>query len=89
MIGVAVHDVRCREVVELVTDFLEGSLAVERRDPFERHIAMCTWCQTYFDQMLATLDVTNRISPDDVPPELVEELAAVFRLERAGGSSGA
>ena len=83
----AVHDVRCREVVELVTDFLEGALPVERRDLFERHIAMCTWCQSYMDQMRHTLDVMGRIREDDVPPELVEELASAFRLERSGGGS--
>jgi hypothetical protein len=83
---VAVHDVRCREVVELVTDFLEGALAVDRRDVFERHLAMCTWCQTYMDQMRATLEVTGRIREDEVPPELVDSLAAAFRLERSGGA---
>jgi predicted anti-sigma-YlaC factor YlaD len=83
---VAVHDVRCREVVELVTDFLEGALARDRRDVFERHLAMCAWCQTYMDQMRVTLEVTGRIREDEVPPELVDSLAAAFRLERSGGA---
>ncbi len=33
-------DVRCREVVELVTDFLEGTLPVDRRDLVERHLGL-------------------------------------------------
>lgn len=74
-------------MVELVTDFLEGALAVDRRDVFERHLAMCTWCQTYLDQMRTSLEITGRIREDEVPPELVDSLAAAFRLERSGGSA--
>jgi anti-sigma factor RsiW len=73
------HDVRCREFVELITDLLEGRLAVDERDVVERHLAMCTWCQTYLDQMRHTLAVVGRLGEDDVPPGLVASLAHVFR----------
>ena len=76
------HDMTCREVVEVVTDFLEGRLAVDRRDVFERHMAMCTWCQTYLAQMRETLSVAGRLRDEDVPDPLVESLALAFRAER-------
>ena len=47
----ATHDITCREFVEVVTDLLESQLPVAERDLVERHLAMCTWCQTYTDQM--------------------------------------
>lgn len=81
------HDLRCREVVELVTDFLEGSLVVERRDLFERHMAMCTWCQTYLDQMRRTLSMVGQLREEDVPPALVHSLSLAFRAELSGSDS--
>lgn len=80
------EDVGCREVVELVTDFLEGTLAVDRRDVFERHIAMCTWCETYLYQMRHTLIVLGGLREDDVPAPLLDSLALAFRAERAGAT---
>jgi len=76
------EDVSCREVVELVTDFLEGTLAIDRRDVFERHIAMCTWCETYLYQMRHTLIVLGGLREADVPAPLVDSLALAFRAER-------
>jgi len=76
------EDVSCREVVELVTDFLEGTLAIDRRDVFERHVAMCTWGETYLYQMRHTLIVLGGLREDDVPGPLVDSLALAFRAER-------
>ena len=76
------EDVSCSEVVELVTDFLEGTLAIDRRDVFERHVAMCTWCETYLYQMRHTLIVLGGLREDDVPAPLVDSLALAFRAER-------
>ncbi len=73
------HDIRCREFVEVVTDLLEGRLPVGQRDLVERHLAMCTWCQIYLDQMRATLAVVGALHEDDVPDELVDALARAFR----------
>lgn len=84
----ASHDITCREVVEVVTDFLEGRLPVDDRDLFERHLAMCTWCQTYLDQMRYTLDVAGRLGQDDVPAPLLDALTQVFRAQRSAPPAG-
>lgn len=76
------HDLSCREVVELVTDFLEGRLAIDQRDLFERHMTMCTWCQTYLDQMRHTLTVVGSLREDDVPTPLLDALALAFTAEQ-------
>jgi anti-sigma factor RsiW len=41
-----VEDLRCRELVELVTDYLEGALAPAERARFEAHVADCPGCET-------------------------------------------
>jgi predicted anti-sigma-YlaC factor YlaD len=80
---VGTHDITCRELVEVVTDFLEGALPVEERDLVERHLAMCTWCQTYLDQMQHALAVAGRLREDDVPPPMLDALVRAFRAQRA------
>jgi anti-sigma factor RsiW len=73
------HDITCRELVEVITDFLEGALPVEQRDLVERHLAMCTWCATYLDQMRHTLRVTGQLREDDVPEPVLDALSHLFR----------
>jgi anti-sigma factor RsiW len=80
---VSAHDITCQELVEVITDFLEGALPVEERDLVERHLAMCTWCETYLDQMQYTLTVLGRLREDDVPPPMLDALAHAFRAQRA------
>ena len=79
----ATHDITCREFVEVVTDLLEAELPVGERDLVERHLAMCTWCQTYTDQMRETVTQVARLRADEVAPELVRSLTEVFRARHA------
>lgn len=81
------HDITCREFVEVVTDLLESQLPVRDRDLVERHLAMCTWCQTYTDQMRETVAQVARLRDDDVvAPELVRSLTATFSARRGGAA---
>ena len=69
----------CREVVEVVTDYLEGTMAPRQRERFEAHLAGCPHCREYLAQMRHTLEVLGRIEPDDLPPGAEDELVALFR----------
>jgi anti-sigma factor RsiW len=86
---VSTHDITCRELVEVITDYLEGALPVEERDLIERHLAICTWCETYLDQLQQTLTVVGRLREDDVPPPMFDALAHAFRAQhvRPGGDA--
>jgi anti-sigma factor RsiW len=46
--------ISCREVVEIVSDYLEGALAPEERARLETHLAACEPCRTYIEQIRAT-----------------------------------
>ena len=74
----------CREVVELVTDYLEGTMAPRDQARFEAHLAGCPHCREYLAQMRRTLDLMGRIEPEDVAPEVQEELVALYRRWREG-----
>jgi predicted anti-sigma-YlaC factor YlaD len=75
----AVEEITCKELVEVVTDYLEGRMPSERRLLFEEHIAFCSWCQTYLDQMRETIRLTGMLTEDDLSPETRDTLLEAFR----------
>lgn len=74
----------CRELVQLVTDYLEGGLTVEERLAFERHIAICPPCRGYLEELRRTVGVAATLAEDTLPADVREELLAVFRDWKAG-----
>ena len=64
----------CQELVELVTDYLEGVLPREDVARFEEHVAACPGCATYLEQVEATIALTRasggRVEPNEVSPLL-------------------
>ena len=72
-------DLTCQEVVELVTDYLEGALPTDDRLDFERHLVWCSWCRDYLDHMRTTIELTGK--PDETEPSspLREQLLEAFR----------
>jgi anti-sigma factor RsiW len=73
------RDLTCAEIVELVTEYLEGGLSAEDRERFEEHIGFCEWCLTYLDQMRQTIDVVGRLREEDLSPQLQQGLLQAFR----------
>jgi predicted anti-sigma-YlaC factor YlaD len=71
--------INCQELVELVTDYLEGALEPADLRRFEEHIAGCGKCTDYLEQLRQTIAVVGRITPDDLTPEAERELMDVFR----------
>ena len=75
----------CRQVVELVSDYLEGALPRAERKRFERHLRGCPNCTAYLEQMRLTIATTGRLTPDDLSPEARDEFTRLFRSWRADG----
>jgi anti-sigma factor RsiW len=74
------QDLACQELVELVTDYLEGALPRKEREHFERHIARCEGCATYLDQIRRTIHVSGRLTEEEIAPEARDALLGAFRL---------
>ena len=72
-------DLECREVVEAVTDYLEGAMAPGDRLRFDRHLTLCEGCQDYLEQMRTVIRVAGRPVADAVPPETMAGLLRAFR----------
>ena len=77
-------DLPCQELVELVTDYLEGRLSASERLRFEAHLTGCAGCRTYLAQMRQTVRVLGRFSEESLEPEAKERLLAAFRDWRRG-----
>jgi len=71
--------INCQELVELVTDYLEGALSPADLRRVEEHLAGCGKCTEYLAQLEATIRVTGMLTPDDLSPEAERELLEVFR----------
>jgi anti-sigma factor RsiW len=69
----------CKQLVELVTEFLEGTMAPSERTRFEMHIAACSGCAAYLRQMRDVLRLTGHLSEDALPERAQEELLRAFR----------
>lgn len=74
----------CKELVELVTDYLEGVLPEGDRARFEAHLDECDGCTIYLEQMRTTIRLTGRLTEDQIPPEGRQELLQLFRAWSAG-----
>jgi anti-sigma factor RsiW len=75
----SVPELTCQELVEVVTDYLEGRMPADRRLRFEEHVAFCDWCSTYLEQMRETVRLTGALREDDLRPEARDALLRLFR----------
>jgi anti-sigma factor (TIGR02949 family) len=73
------EDLSCQEVVELVTDFLEGALSPADHARVEEHLEACDGCLTYVDQVRQTIRVVGALQEENLHPDLRAELVGAFR----------
>ncbi len=84
----SVNTLACQELVELVTDYLEGRLSWIDRSRVDGHLAMCEHCSAYLAQMRQTIRLTGRLREEDIAPEVRAELLEAFRgFHRNGAHS--
>jgi anti-sigma factor RsiW len=72
----------CVEVVELVSDYLDGELDAGTRRRVEEHLALCPPCQVYVEQVRETVRALGRLPADELPEHAVTELEAAFAAFR-------
>jgi anti-sigma factor RsiW len=73
------EELSCQELVELVTDYLEGALPAELHARFEQHIAHWSGCQAYHEQMRGTIRATGTLTTEALSPEAERALLEAFR----------
>ncbi|HWP65128.1 MAG TPA: zf-HC2 domain-containing protein [Candidatus Limnocylindria bacterium] len=76
----------CKELTDVVTDYLEGRMSVMRRVSFRLHLGMCDRCRAYLRQMKMTIETLGRLPDEPVPAEVREALLTRFRTIRPSGA---
>jgi anti-sigma factor RsiW len=79
MLTVEPREVVCREVLDLVTAYLEDALTVDARARLDHHLERCPVCRTYLEQIKATSRIVGQITPDDMSPAMLDALIGLFR----------
>ncbi len=72
-------ELTCIELVEIVTEYLEGTLLPDERSRFEEHLAICEGCGVFLDQMRETIRLAGHLSEDTLPAGAGETLLHAFR----------
>ena len=79
----AIRELSCQEIVELVTEYVEGTMDSGLRAAFEAHLAQCDGCTHYLDQIEATIRLAGTIEAEALSAEFRAGLLEAFRdLER-------
>lgn len=69
----------CVELVELVTEYLEGSMPADQRTRFDTHVSGCEGCTTYLEQFRITIRLTGMLTEEQLTPDARDALLGVFR----------
>jgi anti-sigma factor RsiW len=72
------RDIACNELVELVTEYLEGALPPSEVAAIEAHLAICEGCQRYLDQVRATLAALGSVPVETLSDDAINALLAAF-----------
>jgi len=81
--SVTVEQLSCQELVELVTDYLEGALSPGEHRRFEEHVGPCVGCRAYLDQMRTTIRLLGRLPDGALDPRAEALLLDAFRRWRS------
>ena len=73
------EELTCKELTELITDYLEERLSPVDRIRFHQHLSVCIACVTYVEQMRATIKALNSRPAVDIPPDIQSTLLEAFR----------
>jgi anti-sigma factor RsiW len=74
-----IDEMACNELVEVVTEYLEGTLGDEDRQRLDAHLEECPYCAEYVEQFRETIAATGELTPESIPPERRAELLESFR----------
>jgi anti-sigma factor RsiW len=69
----------CNELVELVTDYLEGKLPPADVERFAAHLQECEACAMYIEQIRQSVAVVGMLSEETLPQGAADALLAEFR----------
>lgn len=79
------NELNCKELVELVTEYFEGTLPPAERERFEAHLGTCSACTNYLQQMRQTIHTLGKLTEETIAPQTRDELLQVFKNWKKAG----
>jgi anti-sigma factor RsiW len=73
------NGITCAELVEIITDYLEGTMEEADRRRFEAHLDACPYCVNYLEQMRRTIAALGELSEESITRDAREALLETFR----------
>ncbi|HEU4400563.1 MAG TPA: zf-HC2 domain-containing protein [Candidatus Polarisedimenticolia bacterium] len=73
----------CKEIVDLLSDYLEGDLPPGELEAFEAHMALCDPCVDFLESLKRTRSLVRGLREEDVPSEVHDQLRSF--LDRLQG----
>ena len=70
---------RCKEVADLLSDYLAGELSEGEITAIRAHLQGCDNCETFFESLKTTIRLTKRIEPEEIPAAVVDRLGSFLR----------
>ncbi len=81
-----IAEMTCQELTELVNAYLEGTLPESDQGRFEAHLAICSGCSAYLDQMRRTISMTGTLRDNTLPDAVRDRLLSAFRTWKSDES---
>lgn len=76
-------DMECRQIAELLGDYLDGTVPKNVRELIEWHIESCAPCVAFVNTYRGTIDAAKKLKETPIPPELKQRLLSVLRARQA------
>lgn len=78
------NEMDCKELVETITAYLDGTLPDAERRRFDNHLAVCPHCTEYLAQMRDTIARLGTLDENTLSRDAREQLLVAFRAWRTG-----
>jgi anti-sigma factor RsiW len=82
MLSLRNRDLLCQQAIELLTEYLEGTLSRRQRRRLEGHLRACPNCSNYLAQIRITIRLTGAMEPAELAPDAVDDLTELYRRWR-------
>ena len=76
------REMACQELVEVITDYLEGTLPKSDRARFDAHLATCPGCREYVEQMRVLIRLSGSLTAKSIEPATRDSLLRAFQRWR-------
>lgn len=80
--------IECRQIADLLSDYLDGTLPKPTRELLEWHIEGCGPCVAFVNTYRGTINAATKLKDVEIPSELKQRLLTVLRNQRERQSRG-